>query len=219
METAMDAHAVTSTRGQVAYQRLRELILDGSFPAGTPLQETMLAARIGVSRTPIREALAQLISEGLVSRVSGLTPVVRRLSVEDFVEILHLRRLLEVEAAGRAAGSGQSGDLRAIRERLVSFLAGEQPTTEDHIAIDDRLHTTIAELSGSKLLTQFVQDLRLRTKVFDKGRLPGRFVPGCQEHIAIIDAVLAADAPAAEAAMRRHIDNVRESIMGYLHRF
>ena len=96
----MTGEGLTSTRGQTAYRRLRELILDGSFPPGSPLQENMLAARIGVSRTPVREALAQLISEGLVSRVAGLTPVVRGLSIDDFVEILHLRRLLEVEAAG-----------------------------------------------------------------------------------------------------------------------
>ena len=214
----MDSDALTSTRGQVAYRRLRELILEGTFPPGTPLQENMLAAKIGVSRTPVREALAQLISEGLVSRVAGLTPVVRGLSADDLVEILHLRRLLEVEAASRAAASGQGGDLAAIRERLQAFLAGEQPTTEEHIALDDRLHATIARLSGSNLLAQFVQDLRLRTKVFDKGRLPERFIPGCHEHIAIIDAVLAGNAAAAETAMRTHLDHVRESIMTYLKR-
>ncbi len=100
----MDSDALTSTRGQVAYRRLRELILEGTFPPGTPLQENMLAAKIGVSRTPVREALAQLISEGLVSRVAGLTPVVRGLSADDLVEILHLRRLLEVEAASSGGG-------------------------------------------------------------------------------------------------------------------
>ena len=215
----MATEAGTSTRAQVAYRQLRELILDGSFPAGTPLQENMLAAKIGVSRTPVREALALLISEGLVSRVAGLTPVVRMISIDDFVEILYLRRLLEVEAAGRAAASGRSSvELEAIRERLVSFLGGEQPTTEEHIAVDDKLHATIAELSGSNLLAQFVHDLRLRTKVFDKGRLPERFVPGCHEHIVIIDAVLNHDAHAAETAMRTHLDNVRESIMSYLKR-
>jgi DNA-binding GntR family transcriptional regulator len=213
----MATEVATATRAQVAYRRLRELILDGSFPPGTPLQETMLAAKIGVSRTPVREALAQLISEGLVSRVAGLTPVVRGLSIDDFVEILYLRRLLEVEAAGRAAASGRSSaELVQIRGWLVSFLAGEQPTTEEHIAIDDKLHAAIAALSGSNLLAQYVHDLRMRTKVFDKGRLPERFVPGCHEHIAIIDAVLTHDAQAAEMAMRTHLDNVRESIMSYL---
>jgi DNA-binding GntR family transcriptional regulator len=214
----MTGEGLTSTRGQTAYRRLRELILDGSFPPGSPLQENMLAARIGVSRTPVREALAQLISEGLVSRVAGLTPVVRGLSIDDFVEILHLRRLLEVEAAGRAAASGKIADLPAIRERLLAFLDGEQPTTDEHMAIDDRLHGIVAALSGSNLLAQFVRDLRLRTKVFDKGRLPERFVPGCREHIAIIDAVVSGDVQAAETAMRTHLDNVRESIMTYLKR-
>ena len=86
------------------------------------------------------------------------------------------------------------------------------------MAIDDRLHGIVAALSGSNLLAQFVRDLRLRTKVFDKARLPERFVPGCREHIAIIDAVVSGDVQAAETAMRTHLDNVRESIMTYLKR-
>src|SRR4029079_14911453 len=101
---------------------------------------------------------------------------------------------------------------------LLAFLDGEQPTTDEHMAIDDRLHGIVAALSGSNLPAQFVRDLRLRTKVFDKGRLPERFVPGCREHSAIIDAVVSGDVQAAETAMRTHLDNVRESIMTYLKR-
>lgn len=214
----MDGEALTATRGRATYHRLREMILDGTFPVGTPLQENMLAARLGVSRTPVREALAQLINEGLVSRVSGLTPTVRRLSIDEFVEILHMRRLLEVEAAGRAAESSGTGELPAIRERFVAFLEGEHPTVEEHTALDDRLHSTLAALSGSRLLAQYVADLRLKIKMFDKGRLPERFIPGSREHIAIIDAVLARRPEDAQRAMRDHLDNVRESILSFLRR-
>ncbi len=214
----MDVEAFTATRGQATYHRLREMILDGTFPVGTPLQENMLAARLGVSRTPVREALAQLINEGLVSRISGLTPTVRRLSIDEFIEILHMRRLLEVEAAGRAAEAGGTGDLPIIRERIVAFISGEQPSPEDHTALDDRLHATLAELSGSKLLARYVTDLRSKTRMFDKGRLPERFLPGSREHLAIIDAVLAQRSAEAQHAMREHLDNVRESILRYLRR-
>jgi DNA-binding GntR family transcriptional regulator len=217
-EMRMDEAALTATRGQAAYHRLREMILDGTFPVGTPLQENMLATRLGVSRTPVREALAQLINEGLVSRVSGLTPTVRRLSLDEFVEILHMRRLLEVEAAGRAAESGQMGDLPEIRSRIAAFVAGEQPSVEEHTALDDRLHSTLANLSGSKLLARYVADLRLKTRMFDKGRLPERFLPGSKEHLAIIDAVLAKRPEEAQQAMRQHLDNVRESILNFLRR-
>ncbi|MBB4042170.1 DNA-binding GntR family transcriptional regulator [Microvirga flocculans] len=212
------ADPLTSTRGQAAYRCLREMILDGTFPPETPLQENMLAARLGVSRTPIREALAQLLNEGLIARVSGLTPVVKRLSVDDFVEILHMRRLLEVEAAGRAARSSGTAVLRPIRERMMAFVAGEQPTDEEHAALDDQLHAAIASLSGSRLLTRYVTDLRLKTKMFDRGRLPERLVPGSQEHVAIIDAILAGQPEQAQEAMCTHLNNVRASILAYLGR-
>lgn len=214
----MNEEVPTATRGQAAYHRLRELILDGTFPVGTPLQENMLATRLGVSRTPVREALAQLINEGLVSRISGLTPTVRRLSIDEFVEILHMRRLLEVEAAGRAAEGGRMGDLPGIRDRIIAFIDGEYPSAAEHTALDDRLHSTLATLSGSKLLARYVADLRQKTRMFDKGRLPERFLPGSREHLAIIDAVLAQDSEGAQRAMRVHLDNVRESILSYLRR-
>lgn len=207
-----------STLGHSTYERLRDMILSGALPAGTSLQEKKLAERLGVSRTPVREATMRLMMEGLVLRAAGLTPVVRKLSVDDFIEILHVRRLLEVEAAGRAAEKGGSDDLREIAARIAEFRDGLEPTPEEHVTVDDRLHQVIADLAGSRLLAELISDLRQKTKIFDMGRVPERFQPGVLEHLEIIDAILNRDVERAQSAMRTHIDNVRASVMAHLRR-
>jgi len=210
--------ALPANLGLSTYERMREMILRGELGTGTARPQTPMADRPGVSRTPVREAITRLVSDGLVVREAGLTPVVRRLTVDDFVEILHVRRLLEVEAAGRAAASGGSPALLALRQRFVAFRDGPAPDAESHVEADDRLHLGLVRLAGSKLLEGLVVDLRQKTRIFDTGRVPERLLPGAIEHIEIIDAVMAGDCEGAQAAMRRHIDNVRASVLRHLNR-
>ncbi len=204
--------------GRATYERLREMILDGALTTGTALQEKRLADLLGVSRTPVREAITRLVGEGLVIRQEGLTPVVRRISVNDVIEILHVRRLLEVEAAGRAAERGGAEELKLLRERFVAFRDGPPPNVDEHARVDDRLHGLLSELAGSRLMADLIADLRLKTRIFDTGRVPERLKPGSDEHIEIIDAVLARDPERAQAAMRTHINNVRASVLSHLER-
>ena len=216
--SAEKAAGGTATIGETTYLRLRDMILNDVLSAGDALQEKKLADMLGVSRTPIREAITRLTTEGLVERTIGLTPVVRRLSANEFIEILHVRRLLEVEAAGRAAETGGSDALRAIMARIQRFRDGEIPTPAEHIGVDDALHSTVANLAGSRILAELIRDLRQKTKIFDMGQLPERFAPGIDEHLEIIDAILAKDAVRAQNAMRAHIDNVRSSVIDRLRR-
>jgi DNA-binding GntR family transcriptional regulator len=221
--TAGSAHGerlmgANATIGETTYLRLRDMILSDALSAGDSLQEKKLADLLGVSRTPIREAITRLTTEGLVDRTIGLTPVVRRLSTSEFVEILHVRRLLEVEAAGRAAETGGSEALRAILAKIERFRDGDIPTPAEHIGVDDALHSAVANLAGSRILAELIRDLRQKTKIFDMGQMPERFMPGTAEHIEIIDAILARDPLRAQDAMRTHIDNVRSSVIDRLRR-
>ncbi len=207
------------TLGQSAHERLREMILSGELPAGTRLQEKTYADRLGVSRTPVREAIAQLISEGLVTRSSGGVPTVSSISVTDFMEILHARRLLECETARQAASVNSPAEpLIILRKRVESFLAGPRPNAQDHVRLDDDLHLLIARIAGSRLLMDLIENLRRKTRMFDQGSIPARFEPGCHEHIEIIDAILGRDPDRAERAMRLHITNAREAIINHIHR-
>jgi DNA-binding GntR family transcriptional regulator len=91
-------------------------------------------------------------------------------------------------------------------------------TPAEHADLDEEFHTTIARVSGSRLLAELVHNLKLKTRIFDKGFIPERFEPGLTEHLEILDAILARDSIRAETAMRRHLDNVRESILASIQR-
>lgn len=210
--------AAAQTLGDTAFQRLKAMILDGTLPPGTRLSEKKYADELGVSRTPVREAIGQLISEGLATRQSGGTPVVSSISLSDIMEILHVRSLLECEAARKAAMSkGNNTELLAIRAKLLEFLDGERPSSAAHMALDMALHNLIARMAGSKLLTELIESLKTKTRMYDQGSIPDRFVPGCEEHIAIIDAITAQDSVTAAAAMKNHLANVREAIISHIH--
>lgn len=211
--------AAASTLGQSVYFRLREMILSAELAAGTRVQEVMIAEQFGVSRTPVREAIGRLTAEGLLARVNGGAPVVHRITVSEIMEILHVRRLLECEAARlAAAATGQTEDFLKLRGRFERFLAGEHPSPEEHLALDEDLHDLIARSSGSVLLRSMVATLKMKTRMFDTGSIPERFEPGCQEHMAIIDAILAEDADAAETCMKIHLENTRAAILRHLSR-
>ena len=210
---------IAQTLGHSVHERLRAMILAGELPAGTPLQEKVFAERLGVSRTPVREALARLTSEGLVTRSGGGLPTVSRISVSEIMEILHVRRLLESETARQAASVNASPEpFLALRGRLTQFLQGERPSVAEYADFDESLHSLVARTAGSNLLTELVKGLKLKTRMFDKGSIPERFEPGCHEHIEIIDAILARDPDRAELAMRTHIENARSAILNHLSR-
>ena len=207
-----------SNRGEVTYKKLRDMILDGRLHTGEPLQELALSKGLKVSRTPVREAISRLLAEGLVHRDPGQVPRVREISIDDFIEILHVRKVLEVEAAGLAATRPDAELLTALRQRVESLLENQNPPAREHAALDDDIHGAISRMSGSRLLHTLITDLRLKTRFFNMERIPERFVPGCEEHLVLIDAIGGRDVEASQTAMRKHLDGVRRSIIKSLER-
>lgn len=206
------------TLGDATFKRLKAMILDGTLEPGTRLSEKKFADHLGVSRTPVREAIGQLVSEGLAKRSAGSAPVVSSVSLNEIMEILHVRSLLECEAARKAASSGKSTtDLMDIRNKIQGFIDGPRPTAAEHSALDMRLHFILAEMAGSNLLLELIESLKVKTGMYDQGSIPDRLVPGCEEHIALIDAVIAKEPDAASAAMKLHLSNVRESIISHIY--
>ena len=206
------------TLGGATFKRLKAMILDGTLEPGTRLSEKKFADHLGVSRTPVREAIGQLVSEGLAKRSAGSAPVVSSVSLNEIMEILHVRSLLECEAARKAASSGKStAELNDIRNKMQGFIDGPRPTAAEHSALDMRLHFILAEMAGSNLLLELIESLKVKTGMYDQGSIPDRLVPGCEEHIALIDAVIAKEPDAASAAMKLHLSNVRESIISHIY--
>jgi DNA-binding GntR family transcriptional regulator len=194
----------------VAYGALLDMILRGAIAAGEPVTERLIAARLGMSRTPVREAVRRLEGEGTLQRQRGGALVVQPYSMETFLHALAVRRLLEGEAARLAAGKIDSTVLAEMRERIARLrregLGGARQDDRD-------FHAAIAQASGNPVLATTIGDLRKRTAMFRLGRLPERLDQVCDEHLAIVDALAGGDGETARAAMQGHIDNVRAHLL------
>jgi DNA-binding GntR family transcriptional regulator len=199
-----------------AYERLLDMILSGELAGGSILQERRLADALNISRTPTREALARLESEGLVTRQFGRLLAVRELTVQEFIEILNVRKLLEVEAAGLSAGNVPTERAGEVRTAILRLMNAESPTVAQHWAVDDMVHGLVAGASNNHMLGALIQDLRRRTHMFDMRRIPSRFRSSCKEHLDLVDAIEKGDAAAARKIAGTHIENVKLAIIDKL---
>ncbi len=193
------------------YRRLSEMIMNGEFSHGDPLQERRIAEMMEVSRTPVREAINKLEADGFVERSAGRV-VVREVRLKEFVELLHVRKLLECDAARQAANNVDAKELQRVRIAIEKLLENRVTSAKALRKVDDMFHTFIAEASNNKLIVELITDLRRRTAMFDHDRLPKRMLPGNREHLDIIDALEKRDGTLASARMARHINNVHKSI-------
>jgi len=207
----MDGLVADPKLSTVAYGALLDMILRGTIAPGELVTERQIAARLGMSRTPVREAVRRLEGEGTLERQRDGALIVRPYSMEEFLQALAVRRLLEGEAARLAAGKVAPAILAAARERTERLRHDGLAETARQ---DDRdFHAAIAEASGNPVLATTISDLRKRTAMFRLGRLPERVDQVCDEHLTILDALASGDGEAARTAMQNHIDNVRAHLL------
>jgi DNA-binding GntR family transcriptional regulator len=212
LATELDVDKAESKKlSVIAYGALLDMILRGVMAPGELVTERQIASRLGMSRTPVREAVRRLEGEGTLERQRGGALVVRPYSMEEFLHALAVRRLLEGEAARLAAGKISADQLAAARERIERL---RREGLADTARQDDRdFHVAIAHASGNPVLATAIGDLRKRTAMFRLGRLPERRDRVCDEHLAIVEALERGDGEAARAAMQAHIDNVRSHLL------
>ena len=203
------------TMVDIAYESIMSGIVTRRFAGGDILQEAKIAQALGLSRTPVREALGRLEGEGLLTR-SGRVLMVRNVTVKEYLEALALRRMLESEAILLACGSIPVDVLTELKERVEELRDPTSISAEDHWQLDDDIHLTIAHSSGNDLMANMIADLRLKTRLFNLKKVPNRFAPGREEHLAIIESLLQQHPEEARAAMLRHLDNVKNGILGAL---
>jgi DNA-binding GntR family transcriptional regulator len=209
----LDGDGSAPRLASVAYDQILDALVAGKLPGGSIIQERLLARLLNLSRTPVREAISRLEGEGLLQRVSPRVLMVNRVTVAEVLEILALRRLLEVEAVGLAAGKMAHAEIDALSARVEALLAARTVTAEAYHLLDDHIHEGIARAAGNRTLLSIVLDLRRKTAMFDMRRVPERFRPSCEEHLEILAAIRAGDGAAAARAIALHIDNVRQSIL------
>lgn len=202
-----------------AYEQTLELILSGQAQPGDLINERQLCDVLDMSRTPVRDALLMLESEGLLVRQGKRGMQIRQLRVEDYLDTLQIRILLEPEMSRMAAGKIPREELRALREQFEGMIANSGAGEVDRELVrnvDDRLHSLIADAAGNQQLSDIVRTLRRQTQIFDLRSIPQRFIGTCEEHIAIIDALVAKQPAQAAEKMKDHLQAVRESILNRL---
>lgn len=212
-ETEIDPDLPLSER---AHRALLAMILSGELSPAEVITERQIALQLGISRTPLREAVRRLEGARLLERQKSGALVVRGLPVEEYINILDVRRVLEGEAARLAAGHVPKAELERIRQRAQAVLALPDDTAIAEPGDDENLHALIASAAGNPVLLETLAALRTRTAMFRFGRLPARRRTVILEHLAVVDALEAGDGAAARQAMEHHIEQVRATIIAKL---
>jgi DNA-binding GntR family transcriptional regulator len=198
------------------YGDLIDLLIRGELRPGDVITERRMAERLNASRTPIREALGRLESEGLVFKQPGRGVTVSPFSTETFVEVLNVRLLLEAEAAWLAAGRIPPERVQRIRDELQAVAATPSPTLSEIWEVDDLLHGEIADAAGNMLMASLIRDLRRRTHVFNVYRRAITPSFGVKENTYLLDAIASGDRERAREAMIQHIESVKRAIIDRL---
>ena len=204
-------------------ERLRALILTGEYGPDERLIEEQLAERLGVSRTPVRQALTMLEAEGLVEIAPNRGATVCSFSIEDVWDIYDLRAVLEGHAARRAAGRIERRELERLRE-LVGGMEGLAGRFDDHeeiralVALNQEFHGTIVEASRNRRLERLINrtvEIPLMFKAFFWYTPHERTISN-HYHRQILEALKKGDADRAEIIMREHVYEGRDFVIGAL---
>jgi DNA-binding GntR family transcriptional regulator len=204
-----------------AYERLKDAIRHANLSPGHPLSETSLSRMLGISRTPVREALQQLAQEGLVQVIPGRAVTVAAPSLQGVMNVIHVRSLLEPELARLVAESPTmevAATLRALLDRM-----DEAARRNDRAAwskADTEWHEVLGAACPNTLLSALVMQMRNRAHYMavDTHTTQQRIQECTAEHRRVVEAIAARDAPAAEQAMRQHIHELRDSMFRRLNR-
>lgn len=193
-------------QGRDAYARLVAEIGAGLLRPGDRLTETDLAERLGLSRTPVREAIRQLESDGLVTHVPRLGAVVRTLDLAEITELYEMRAVLEGTAARFAARAAAAVEL----DELAEINAGMQaaPTPRARYDANRQFHRMVLNAARNRFLVKAVEAVQKTLLILGPSTLEesARSAEACAEHAGLLDALRARDGAAAEAAMRAHIE-------------
>jgi len=195
--------------------KLRMAIYHMEFAPGQRLVESDLARKYDTSRGAVREAIALLQNEGLVSRERNRSAWVRPVTIEEAIEILEVRAVVEGLCAAKAAARASTEDHRVLRilaeEMTVAVKRGDVLTDS---MVSDQVHTKIREIAGQQAAAGIINRLRHQgvRYQFRVSLLPGRLVEGLEEHLGIIDAVIAGDPELAERLSRDHFANVIKAV-------
>jgi DNA-binding GntR family transcriptional regulator len=198
---------VIRTLSERVFEIVRERIVTGQLPTDTPLRQDALAAELGVSKIPLREALGRLQQEGLLTSQANRGYMVRALSTDQAEEIYALRLAIEPAAAAYAASRADSPARDAVVQAFerLDRAAGSNLA---EVAISNReFHVALVRPGGRLLTTQLIERLSILAERYVVAHLApaGRETRAHQEHRGLLDAFLARDGAALETLLAAHI--------------
>lgn len=198
-----------SLRGRV-YEQIREDILNGIYEEQEELKEVTLGAKLGVSRTPVREALRQLELEGLVEIIPNKGARVTGITKKDIDDIYQIRYLLEGLSARWATEHVTEEQLEKMEETLyLTEFHAQKGNFEQVYDLDSQFHELMYEASGSKLLNHILSDFHMYVTRVRKVSLASssRSKYSTEEHRNILNAIRARDADKAEECAHQHVQS------------
>jgi DNA-binding GntR family transcriptional regulator len=203
----------SKSKKAIVYENLKKRIINHQLKPGESLNESVLTKELGISKTPIREALQQLEKEGFIENIPGKGSFVSRISIQDIREIFEIREILECEVVKRAAMKSDPDKIEGIRKKFETESNGDK-NSRDQFKAGDRIHTFIFESFGNKRLLEYYKRLQehiIRMRLYFFNQLhQERSGQSFKEHLEIMDALIAQDPPRAEKAMRDHLRNSTE---------
>lgn len=208
VETAPDksGHNLAS----MAYKAISDMIRHRRLKGGHVIVEARLAETLGISRTPLREALQRLEGEGLVRKGNGRNYVVRHVDIGEYLQSLRLRLLIEPEAAVLSIKAIPRRQLITVRREIDELLGATAYHTDQHWFSDDNLHNMIIDNCGNAVMAKVLRELRATTRLFEIERLKDRLRPDSTEHLVIIEAIELGDEKSTRDAVAGHIVSLIE---------
>ena len=197
------------------YQKLEERILSGVYKDGESITELKISQELGVSRTPVREALKQLAKDGLIEIIPNKGAVVVPFNEKDIEDIYEIRMRIEGLASRKTAMRITNEQINELREivDLQEFYA-KRPTSDNTKNLDSVFHQKIYEFTGSKIYEQILSTLHRKIKMFRKASMSSneRAIEAVAEHRAIFDAIASHNPDLTEKLIIEHITRAKENL-------
>ncbi len=201
---------------ELVCETIRQAIVDGVFSPGERLMEIQLADEMGVSRTPVREAIRKLELEGFVVMIPRRGTYVADISIKDINEVYEIRTSLEVLAAGLAAERISDEELETMQRLLVEIGHHmEDGNIEKIVEIDTAFHDVLYKASRNQRLAGIINNLREQITVIRRRSMmyPGRLQNTMEEHRTLVDCIAAHDVDRAQNAARLHMENAEHTLL------
>lgn len=194
----------------LAHRAISDMIRDRRLKGGEAIVEARLADAMGISRTPLREALQRLEGEGLVRKIANRSYIIRHVDLGEYLHSLKVREVLESEAAALAVGAIPAEAIAAVRQEIKALLKATKYSMSAHWQADDNLHGLAIDHCGNPVMAEMILSLRVTMRLYEIAKLQDRLVPDQTEHLAILDALECGNRRGVRAAVEQHCRSLRE---------